>query len=464
MVKPWDSYDLIAENLKVLGGLKANEKIGRPDNTGVYQVHRDNQWARKGQDSITNLEVDLWTFLRHAIYAAHCGTWVNCPHGPMLRTQIEFFRDHGLKNLEATYTQENTRGWFHKFNKKTPQLQVVRGLKEFILLQSNHCGIRTWIRDTATRAFEDVRLRYKDTYKSANKKYVELDGGKFQPGGDPTAFASRLAMHEKARTEVREQRAVRQREDTILAFTVDEIKKKIADTKEKLNVYIRPAFNHKKWYDDLGGGTREHTLRLVYDKLNPEEGKAFKKAYEELATWQKRLVERKNFTQPLDPWKDKAGNCGELSKLVRMKLQEHPFVCVCVLSTRLGQVVKDQAGKDHQGDHQFTIFGLRLHGFESFTRNKPPSSRPMITKASRAQIKNAYVVDPWANVCCTVDEYPSRFRARMLGWSTKGKRIKTNEKWIDPGEAANEWYSRCIDELDWEVVAYQSWDVGVFTR
>jgi len=462
MVKPWDSYDLIAENLKVLGGLKANEKIGRADNTGVYQVHRDNG-ARKRQDSITNLEADLTTFLRRAIYAAHCGTLGNCPHGPMLRTQIEFFRDHGLKNLEATYTQENTRGWLHKLNKKTPQLHVIGRLKNFILFQSNHRGIRTWIRETATQAFGDVRLRYKETYKSANKKYIELDGGKFQPGGDPTAFAKRLAMHDKAMTELDKQRDVRDREKMILAFTVDEIKKEIADTKEKLNVYIGPMFKQKTGYDDLAGGAREHTLRLVYDRLNPEDRKAFKKASAALATWQERLIERQNFT-PLDPWKDKAGNCGELSTLARMKLQAHPFICVCVLSTRPGHVVKDQAGKDHQGDHQFTIFGLRLHGVQSFTRYKQPSPLPVITKASRAQIKAAYVVDPWANVCCPVDEYPSQFRARMLLWSNKGKQIRTGKEWIAPGEAANEWYARTVDELDWVVGEYQAWGDGVFTR
>lgn len=463
MVKPWDSYYLIEKNLRVLGELKANEKIGRADNAGVYQVHRDNEWGRKRQDSIKNLEGDLTEFLRYAIYAAHCATWGNCPFGAYLKFRIGYLRDNGLQNLKATYEKETTRGWLHRNNKKTDQIKVVDGLESFIRSQSDSLAIHKWICDTAKQAFSDVRLRYKETYKSSNKQYVEKVGGKFQPGGDPNALANRLAMNAAARAQVHKQRDVRDAEDTIMEFTVDEYRKKIADTKAKLNAYIKPEFNGKKGFDDLSVDVRQQTLKMVHSHLIPEHGDAFLEALEDLKEYERLLRKRQNI-KLLDRWEDKGLNCGELSTLARMKLQVHPFVCVCKLSTRLGHVVKDHDGKDHQGEHQFTIFGLRLHGVDSFTRYEPRSRNVLITKSSRTQIKTAYVVDPWANVCCPVDEYPRQFKARMLSWSEKGKHIKTGGVWIDPGTAANDWYANTIDELDWLVGEYQAWGVGVFTR
>jgi hypothetical protein len=155
---------------------------------------------------------------------------------------------------------------------------------------------------------------------------------------------------------------------------------------------------------------------------------------------------------PPDPWKAEAGNCAELAYLALLDLKRchAPFICRASLSTAPGQVVDGR-----QGDHVFTIVGLRLTDRPSFER---PKTEVFITPRERVHLRSAWVVDPWVNLCCRISEYPSRFTERMQEWSAKGKRVGLGHDWIDPDPLKNSWYARTVAELDWKISEYLTYD------
>jgi hypothetical protein len=57
----------------------------------------------------------------------------------------------------------------------------VGNLRKFILDEIPRR--EAWIGTTATDAFHDVRAKYKEGYKSSNKRYVASPGGKYKPAG-----------------------------------------------------------------------------------------------------------------------------------------------------------------------------------------------------------------------------------------------------------------------------------------
>lgn len=457
MAKPWDSYTLISLNLKLMSELGARQKLGNYDNTGKYVVQRSNN-ERNREDSIIRLEPDLKRFLQRAIYAAYCDRLGSFAPNAHLQSLIKLAVDKGFAELRRTYRSETTdRGWFHStFNKKTDQVAALDRIVDFI--QSETMQIHSWIEQTAKRACEKVRQHYKAGFKSMNKFYVQKVGGKYAPGqalangshrNVPLTFAERTRLWNKAKKEFGPQRERRQVEQVRALFTDQELKKRISELSADLDAIVAK---------ELGAGHTFSTITL-------DQGKA-------VAAKDKRLVETIEIIdvfkaakalpadhRPLDRWQDKMGNCDELAVLARMTLEQNPFVCVCALSTEANQVVFDHQNRAHQGDHVFTIFGLRLSVDASFTRTRPPSPPIVITKRDRATLDRAWVVDPWANLCCRIDQYPSQFRDKMFHWSQRGKQILIGVgKSIDPGLPAEDWYYRTVEELDWEVLEYRSWD------
>jgi hypothetical protein len=76
------------------------------------------------------------------------------------------------------------------------------------------------------------------------------------------------------------------------------------------------------------------------------------------------------------------------------------------------------------GDHAFCLLGAAT---------APDWSCPL--KMGMANDRTLWVVDPWANVCCTAPDYYSAFRKKMDKWSTEKKAVAFKGQWTDPGSA-----------------------------
>lgn len=73
------------------------------------------------------------------------------------------------------------------------------------------------------------------------------------------------------------------------------------------------------------------------------------------------------------------------------------------------------------------------HGFCIVTDDKTPAWQTVA--AFKDDKSDAWAVDPWANVCCPLGEYESRFEKKMDDWTSQGKRILMRE----PDGSGYEW-------------------------
>ena len=74
----------------------------------------------------------------------------------------------------------------------------------------------------------------------------------------------------------------------------------------------------------------------------------------------------------------------------------------------------------------------------------------------------AHVIDPWANLHCSVAEYPQKCPEKMAEWSIKNKQIRVGGAWIDPDPALNAWCSRTIDVLNWQILSCSGYGNRVY--
>ena len=108
--------------------------------------------------------------------------------------------------------------------------------------------------------------------------------------------------------------------------------------------------------------------------------------------------------QGKSPWEVRGHNCGELSSMVK-SLQ-------CYYSRPINVIALDDES------HGFAVFG-NIQG-----RNLPNN---MATWPDHLA-----VCDPWANIACKANMYPSVFVAKMNKWATEGKEIYDGdqEEWV----------------------------------
>jgi hypothetical protein len=111
-------------------------------------------------------------------------------------------------------------------------------------------------------------------------------------------------------------------------------------------------------------------------------------------------------------------NCGELGSLA------------CYLATSagvprtelaLGSVVTPNRAGDQRGaDHAFARYGdaqvLGQMANMAVTLQGIGNARAMF----RDQV---YAIDAWANIWCSLDEYPAKVASKMRSWSSDGKRV-----------------------------------------
>lgn len=363
----------------------------------------------------------------------------------------------GLPNLRATYSRDSM------FNRKTDQRRAVEELLSFIDRETP-C-LKSWMGTTSTTVFNFVRAKYVTGYKSSNKRYTVTPDGKYRVAGAvgvgskrPQAFEDRARQREKASHILGGQRTRHRAEQISTEYGVSAVDGEVNRLEALADKFVA---------DELGAGSTYRrldpqafkSLLAAFKAKDTAHAERFHEVIKSLETFDKaREILRAN-AAPSDPWNAKAGNCGELAELASLRLERQhlPFICQASLSRRDGHVVDG-----HQGDHVFTIFGLRLNAHpDRFSRPNPPV---LLEPKDRINLRSAWVIDPWVNVCCRIDEYPSRFWEKMKDWSGKGKRIAVGGQWIDPDPMSNSWYARTIFELDWEINEYRPYDCQVFAQ
>ena len=110
-----------------------------------------------------------------------------------------------------------------------------------------------------------------------------------------------------------------------------------------------------------------------------------------------------------------AGNCGEMAEAAT-------------------QIIRKSGGRAQSwyvdgGDHMFTVVG------------GPPSAGKSSVNFAQAEWKDAWIVDPWADISCKASEYTGLLRKKMSEWHANGLEIFTNGGWRNPT------YPQWINEL-----------------
>ena len=104
--------------------------------------------------------------------------------------------------------------------------------------------------------------------------------------------------------------------------------------------------------------------------------------------------------------KSGAGNCGEMAMLAE-------------------DIIKKSGGNAQTwyvegGDHVFTVIG------------GPASGAKATVDFSQAEWKDAWIVDPWAEISCKASEYTELVKKKMAEWDAKGLQIYTRGEWRKP--------------------------------
>lgn len=101
-----------------------------------------------------------------------------------------------------------------------------------------------------------------------------------------------------------------------------------------------------------------------------------------------------------------AGNCGEMAEAAT-------------------QIIKKSGGNAKTwyvqgGDHAFTVVG------------GPAPAGKSTVDFSQAEWRDAWIVDPWAEISCKASEYTGLVQKKMAQWSAKGQEIYTSGDWRSP--------------------------------
>lgn len=104
--------------------------------------------------------------------------------------------------------------------------------------------------------------------------------------------------------------------------------------------------------------------------------------------------------------KSGAGNCGEMSLLSKDIIEKSGG--------------NAQSWYVNGGDHVFTVVG------------GPASAGKTTLDFSQAEWKDAWIVDPWAEISCKASEYTELVKKKMAEWDAKGRQIYTRKQWRSP--------------------------------
>jgi hypothetical protein len=103
------------------------------------------------------------------------------------------------------------------------------------------------------------------------------------------------------------------------------------------------------------------------------------------------------------------GNCTEMALLACYfaALEKIQYAIMCGFSSSVS-------------DHAFCVVGLE---------GNPPWNN--VTDMNSWDNTTAWVIDPWANICCNPQAYQVSFHQKLRYWKDKGKQIAAAGQWIE---------------------------------
>ncbi len=75
------------------------------------------------------------------------------------------------------------------------------------------------------------------------------------------------------------------------------------------------------------------------------------------------------------------------------------------------------------GDHAFCLAGQPKQAWNTVKS---------MSDAMDVDGAEAWIIDPWMNTCCAVQDYPKSGRQKLLKWTNDGKRISWYNAWVVP--------------------------------
>jgi hypothetical protein len=200
MTMPWVSLDVFEKNLKALSTLPAGFKLGAPDDEGRFKVSAGRS-GRHDCDSITEVAPLLQRFLQLAALVAECDS-TNIAD-PFAAGTYRMVQTTGLPNLLASYRKDGF------FSSKANQRRAVEDVIDLALRAPQRA--RYWLIGMREKAFRRVRDLYQgrnvfsgeETFKSANKRYVAIAGGKYPAAGPATNSVKAMTLAQRESMRVR---------------------------------------------------------------------------------------------------------------------------------------------------------------------------------------------------------------------------------------------------------------------
>lgn len=102
-------------------------------------------------------------------------------------------------------------------------------------------------------------------------------------------------------------------------------------------------------------------------------------------------------------------NCGELADISAWYAYEETKDVKVIATVSL----------ESPGDHCFCVVGPR----NSYPSLDGRTVQKLDELGRGFRSHHLYAVDPWANICCRIEDYPSEFKSKMNKWATDNKRV-----------------------------------------
>jgi hypothetical protein len=131
-----------------------------------------------------------------------------------------------------------------------------------------------------------------------------------------------------------------------------------------------------------------------------------------------------------------AANCGDLAALA-CHIAHTKYNVPADQLGRVGVYTKNKSVGKKGADHAFAIYGSATDLYSMAHRDE--LSIELIDR--HVLYRGIFAIDPWANLYCTLDKYPSKAADKMRSWGAYGKRVLWVYTLNNDSNFSSEWCS-----------------------